>query len=477
MANEGGLGAKVRALRRREGLTQVRMAERLGISASYLNLIEHDKRPLPAALLIKLASTFEIDLKQFSADSDASLVSDLMETFGDPLFDEHNLTNADVRDLVRQSPTIARAVLTLYSQYRGGQQSLQTLASRMVDHADLAGVSGSALPSEEVTALIQQSRNHFPELEANAERMWRSARLNPNDIFNGLVRMLEEDLGVTTKVVKSRLGGAVRRYDPKARELRLSEVMAPRTRHFQIAHQIGLLTQSAVLDRLTAHPSLTTEDSRKLARMVLANYFAGAILMPYSIFHQAAEAERYDVELLGHRFRTSFEQVCHRLTTLQRPGHEGVPFHLIKIDPAGNISKRFSASGIRFARFGGSCPRWNVSRAFLTPRHIRIQLSQMPDGEPYFCIAQTVERRHGGFRAPETVYAIGLGTNIEHAHRMVYSDGIDLKNPQGIVPIGVTCRMCERLDCDQRAFPSLRHPLQLDENARGVGFYASVHGD
>ena len=241
--------------------------------------------------------------------------------------------------------TIARAVLTLYSQHRGGQQSLQTLASRKVEHDDLVGVSGSALPSQEVAALIQQSRNYFPELEAHAERMWRTAPLNPNDIFNGLVRMLEEDLGVTTKVVNSRLGGAVRRYEPKARELRLSEVMAPRTRHFQIAHQIGLLTQSPVLDRRTAHPSLTTEDSRKLARMVLANYFAGAILMPYSIFHQAAEAERYDVELLSHRFRTSFEQVCHRLTTLQRPGHEVVRFHLIKIDP---------------------------------------------DGEPFFCIAQSV---------------------------------------------------------------------------------------
>ena len=471
-----GFGAKVRALRRREGLTQARMAERLSISPSYLNLIEHDKRRLSAALLIKIAGAFDIDLQQFSIDSDTSLTSDLMEAFSDPVFEDHSLTNGDIQDLVRTSPAVSRAVLSLYTHFREGQQSLQILSEKLLDHENFSPGS-SALPSEEVTALIQQARNHFPELEANAEQLWRTAGLNSNHIYSGLVRYLEQDLGVRVKVVKSRVGGAVRRYDPKTHELRLSEVMAPRTRHFQVAHQIALLTQASVFDQILANPTLSTDDSRKLGRMVLANYFAGAVLMPYTPFFQAAEKERYDVELLGHRFRTSFEQVCHRLSTLQRPGQEGVPLHLIKIDPAGNISKRFSASGIRFARFGGSCPRWNVSRAFLTPSHIRIQISQMHSGEPYFCIAKIVERRHGGFRAPETVYAIGLGTRLEHAHRMVYSDGFDLSHPQHIVPIGITCRSCEQLDCDQRAFPSLHQPLQLDENARGIGFYSVVSAE
>jgi predicted transcriptional regulator len=197
--------------------------------------------------------------------------------------------------------------------------------------------------------------------------------------------------------------------------------------------------------------------------------------MPYERFLAAAKATRYDVELLGHRFRTSFEQVCHRLSTLQRPGSEGVPFHFLKIDTAGNISKRFSASGIRFARFGGACPRWNVARAFMSSHDLRIQISRMPAGETYFCVAKVVRRRHGGYRAAETVHAVGLGCRLTDARQLVYADGFDLEAfDDQVVPIGVTCRLCERRDCDQRAFPSLQQPLKLDENVRGVGFYSTV---
>jgi len=246
------------------------------------------------------------------------------------------------------------------------------------------------------------------------------------------------------------------------------------SRNFQLAYQIGLLSQQEAIERYADAPLLTSAGSRALARVALANYFAAAVMMPYQPFLEAARSERYDLELLGHRFRASFEQTCHRLTTLRRPGAEGVPLHMVRIDIAGNISKHFSASGLRFARFSGACPRWNLFAAFLTPGMIRTQLSQMPDGTTYFWVARTVRKEGGGWHAPQKVHALALGCEVSHARKLVYADGVDLESREAVVPVGLTCRLCERMDCDQRAFPPVQHPLQVNENVRGVSFYAPV---
>jgi len=473
-AGEARFGAKVRALRRREALSQVQLAERLGVSPSYLNLIENNRRPLPANMLIRLAQLFDIDVHAFATDEDARLVSDLMEAFADPLFEDHDLTSVDVREMALASPGAARAVLSLYRAYRAARASADDLSSRLSDGEELTS-PGAHLPSEEVTDFIQRASNHFPELEAAAEDIGGRARATGDDLYHGLVRHLETQLG--TRVQVARWGsepGVLRRYDAHRNVLTLSELLPTRSRTFQLAHQIAVLTLGPVLDRLTTDPRLTNDEARSLARVTLANYFAGAVLMPYAAFLEAAKQERYDIDVLGRRFRVGFEQVCHRLTTLRRPGAEGVPFHMIRIDVAGNISKRFSASGIRFARFSGACPRWNVFSAFLTPSMIRIQVSRMPDGMNYFCIARTVQRDSGGYHAQHPVQAIGLGCRVEHARELVYSDGIDVANPETCVPVGITCRLCERTDCEQRALPSLKVPLRVDENVRGVSLYAPV---
>lgn len=475
MAEVPLLGAKVRALRRRESLTQVQLAERLGVSASYLNLIENNRRPLPAPLLIKLAQIFQLDIAAFASSDDARLVADLLEVFGDPLFDSHGLTNADLRDLATSSPNVARAVLTLYRSHVASRDSVATLAERLTGEESIHGVDPSRLPSEEVTDLIQRHMNHFPELEEGAEILWRQAELDAEDVYRGLVRYLAAARGIQVRVVRvADERKAMRRYDPDKRIISLSEVLPPRSRRFQLAHQVGLLTQSAALDRVVRDDSLSTPGSRALARVAMANYFASALLMPYESFYGAARAERYDIELLAHRFGASFEQVCHRLTTLRRPGAEGVPFHFMRIDIAGNISKRFSASGIRFARFSATCPRWNVHAAFLTPGMIRVQLSKMADGTSYFCIARTMRSDRGGYHVPHTVQAIEMGCEVRHARQLVYADGVDLENVDAAVPVGVTCRLCEQLDCEQRVVPALQHPLEIDENVRGVSFYAPV---
>jgi predicted transcriptional regulator len=291
-----------------------------------------------------------------------------------------------------------------------------------------------------------------------------------------LSRWLSHKHGVQVRIVRvADERKAMRRYDPMSRILSISEVLPPRSRRFQLAHQICLIAHSDELSRIVNEASeLTTPEARSLGRVALANYFAAAVLMPYEPFIAAAHAERYDIELLAHRFGASFEQVCHRLTTLRREGREGVPFHLIRIDVAGNISKRFSASGIRIARFSGACPRWNVHAAFLTPGMIRIQISRMPDGGIYFCLARTLRSDRGGYNVPHTVQAIGMGCDVRFAKQLVYAEGVDLGHLDAAVPVGVTCRTCEHLECAQRAFPPLLHPLSIEENVRGLSFYAPV---
>jgi predicted transcriptional regulator/transcriptional regulator with XRE-family HTH domain len=468
-------GAKVRALRRREGLSQVQLADKIGISPSYLNLIENNRRPLPANLLIKLAQLFSVDVHSFAADEDQRLVSDLTEAFADPLFEDADLLSVDVREMANASPSAARAVLALYRAYQSSRAQVDDLSSRLSDAGEAASPAAH-LPSEEVTDMIQRASNHFPELETAAESMATKAKLTLDDLYSGLVRFLDKQLGIQVRIARwGTEPGVLRRFDPARNVLTLSELLPTRSRTFQVAHQVAVMTQAALIDRMVADARLTSDESRGLARATLANYFAGAVLMPYAPFLEAAKQERYDIDVLGRRFRVGFEQVCHRLTTLRRPGAEGVPFHMMRIDVAGNISKRFSASGIRFARFSGACPRWNVFAAFLTPGMIRIQVSRMPDGNVFFCMARTIQKDSGGYHAQHPVQAIGLGCRVEYARELVYSDGIDVNAVDTCVPVGVSCRVCERTDCEQRALPSLRVPLRVDQNVRGVSLYAPIN--
>src|SRR5262245_3965598 len=465
MPRASKFGAKVRMLRRRHGLRQVDLAEKLGVSGSYLNLIEHDQRPLTAALLLRLAELYPADLKSFGSDGEARLVSDLHEVFGDPLFESHDVTTPDLPE------TVSRAIVKLYHAYRDSLEAMQGIASRVSDGGDLLGIDPARLPSEEVSDVLQENQNYFPELEAAAERLSEEAGLERPDIYPGLVRYLEK-LGIALSITRhTREKSPMRRYDAERQRLDVSETLPPHARNFQIAHQIGLLRAGDVFEAIMAKSRLTTPDSLALCRVALANYFAAAVLMPYDPFLESARALRYDIELLERRFGASFEQVVHRLTTMRRPGQEGVPFHFIRVDIAGNISKRFSASGIRFARFSGLCPRWNVHSAFMTPGIVRTQLSRMPDGTTYLCVARTVRQTLGGFGAAHPLHAISLGCEVRHTPHLVYGDGLDVHNPSAAVPIGITCRLCERTDCDQRAFPPVHRRLGIDENVRGASFY------
>ncbi|HYS52746.1 MAG TPA: short-chain fatty acyl-CoA regulator family protein [Thermoanaerobaculia bacterium] len=467
------IGNKVRSLRRREGVSQTQLAAQLEISPSYLNLIEHNQRPIPAHLLVKAAQIFKVELAAFADDSQAQLAADLQEIFGDPLFEEHPLTTNDVRDLAENSAA-ARAIVSLYHAYRSSVESTRALAAKLYDGRDFLGVDPAHFPSEEVNDVIQANLNYFPELEAAAERVVALGHLDRSDMYRSLAGFLRDREGIEVVLTPvSRDGGVIRRFDPDRRLLSISEVLPPWSRNFQIAHQIGLLDAQDAIHRVIENNEkhLTAPESQRLCRVALANYFAAALLMPYDEFIRCTVEMRYDVELLQHHFTASWEQVCHRLTTLRKPEAMGVPFHFVRVDIAGNISKRFSGTGIRFARFSGSCPRWDVHAAFLTPGRIRTQLSKMPDGTAYFCVARTI-RKSGGYRSGDTLMAVGIGCPVRDARKLVYADGVDLENLDAAVPIGTTCRLCERLDCDQRAFPALQFGMTIDENVRGRSFFA-----
>jgi XRE family transcriptional regulator, fatty acid utilization regulator len=466
-------GRKVRALRQRAGLAQAALAQRLEVSASYLNLIEHDRRPLTAGLLLRLAQVLDLDLKSLGSRSDPQITADLIEAFSDPLFEGAAPAEHEVRELAVTSPETARALLRLHQAYAAAQTSVQTLAAQVLEGQDVPGLARSGMAQEQVGDFLQAHANHFPELEEAAERVWRDGRLEGEDLFGALVAYARRRLGVEVTVRHvGDMRGAIRRYDPERRALDLSEVLRRGSRNFQVAYQIALLESAPLLERRVRDPALGTDEARTLGRMALASYCAAAVLMPYLPFLAAAGEERYDLDVLQHRFRANFEQVCHRLCTLQRKGAEGVPFFMVRVDVAGNISKRFSANAVRFPRFGGLCPLAAVHAAFLVPNTLRVQLSRLPQGPTYFSVARTVRRHHGGYHAPEVLYAIELGCEIEWARRLVYADGMDLANPAGVVPVGVTCRLCERLECRARAFPSIHRPLVVDENVRGASFFA-----
>jgi predicted transcriptional regulator/transcriptional regulator with XRE-family HTH domain len=474
------MGGKVRRLRQDRHLTQAQMAEQLGISASYLNLIENNQRPLTVPVLLKLAQHFSVDLDVFNAADDGQLLDDLMEAFADPLFDAQGIKAGDLRELVGVAPNVGRAVLSLYRATRGSQMATRPPESA-AEGEDRMLELPSGMPSEEVTDFIAQNGNHFPSLETAAQSLWGAQELSVETLHHDLARVLSARFAVDVAMMPaSAMGNLLREYKPLQRRLCLSELLPVSSRTFQLAHQIALLGSRDEINKLAAKGKFTTDEADVLARQSLANYFAGAVMMPYERFREAARACRHDLDVLQHRFGASFEQVCHRLTTLRRPGAEGIAFHLIRVDIAGNISKRFSASGIRIARFGAACPRWNVYDAFATPGMLRVQVSQMPDGAAFFCVARTIApagrpATRGPFGPRVSQLAIGLGCPVAQARELVYADGVNLDDPQAMNPIGVSCRICERTNCVDRAMPALHHKLEIDENRRGVSAYTLVN--
>lgn len=460
------IGGRIKRLRRSRKLAQADLATALGISASYLNLIEHNRRKVTVPLLFSIAGYFGVEPGELVDSNEGRLLGDLMEAFGDDIFADSDVTNLEIRDLAQANPAAARAILKLYDRYRLVAKSGPVPAG-----------GGEAEPfhlaTDAISDFLQETANHFPALEAAAERIRADIDHSGDNFEFGLRTYLFNVFGVEVKLA-SLPSGVARLFDPQRQHLLVSDIVPTESALFLVAHHLGQLAAGGEIDAIIAESSLPEGDAPALARNVLSAYFAAALVMPYAPFLRACRDYRYDIERIGRRFGASFEQVCHRMTTLQRKGASGIPLHLVRTDIAGNISKRFSLSGIRIPRHSGACPRWNAYSAFLSPERINIQLSQMPDGERYFCIARTIAKGDHRYNAPRRYMSIGLGCSIQHAKEMIYSDGMDLTGESQVVPIGVGCRICPRMECGQRAHPPADHRFRLDENERPQSLYGRM---
>jgi predicted transcriptional regulator len=455
------VGPKVRALRVRRGWRLETCAAKLGISVSYLSQIEANQRPVTDRVLAGLMETFQAPAELFEADDDQRLIADLREAAAESGGLEAPIPLSELRQAALQAPTLARRFLELH---RANHQLAERL--KLTEEAvalDEAGAASSLLPYEEVRDFFHFKDNYIDALDRAAEDLAQEIGLDGSPAAETLLEMyLRERLGV--RVRHAPLGDVMRRYDPALHELWVNASQPAASRAFQMAYHVAVANLSDRIESELEQARFKSSEAVDVCRVGLGNYAAGALLTPYRQFSAAARSLRHDVEQLAARFGASLEQVCHRLSTLQRPGHRGVPFYFVRLDYAGNITKRHSATRFRFARFGGACPLWNVHDAVASPDRFLVQVAAMPDGTRYLCVARAVVKRSESYLAPDRRYVLGFGCEIDHAHELVYSEGLDLKGPAS--PIGVSCRICERDDCAQRAFPPVDRRLSVPQYER-----------
>ncbi|MCR8546674.1 short-chain fatty acyl-CoA regulator family protein [Salipiger sp. P9] len=453
-------GAKLRDLRGRLGLTQKDFAAKLGISLPYLNQMENNNRPVSTTVVLALAQEFGFDVTELGQGDSERLVSDMREALADPVFGE-TPPLADLRLTASNAPALARAFLELHRAYRQTHERLASLDEAL-------GREGAQLqpsPWEEVRDFFHYCDNYIDAVDRAAEHY---AQHLAGDMRAAVIARLRER-GIAVEITQT---ATLRAYDPERRQLTLSGLVPPETQTFQLLVQIALLRQNDLLEATLDLARFQSDAARAIAKLGLANYFAGAALMPYGRFLAAAQETRHDLELLAARFGASIEQVAHRLSTLQRPGAKGIPFFFARVDQAGTITKRHSATRLQFARFGGACPLWNVHRAFETPGRFLRQLAETPDGVRYVLLARDVTKRGGHFGAPVRRYAMALGCEVKHAGALVYADGLDLGRDGAFEPIGISCRICERTDCHQRSVPPLEKRLSIHPERREVVPYS-----
>ena len=465
------IGVVIRRLRREKNLTQKALAKELNISVAYINLIENNRRSITVPLLLNIASLFNIELSELTNDYNKQLNSDLMDIFSDSIFEEHELKNNDVKDFAMNSPIVGDAVRTLYDKYSQNRKDLVLLADQMISvKQEISGAMATDKPSADlISDLLQSNNNYFAKLEEIANEEINLINFNLGNRLISMINHLKERYSIKVEFVEETFKESfVKKFIAEKNLLMISNVLPRDSKEFLIAHQIGLLTAKEAIETKLKSEGITDKNTLALGKTVLANYFASCMLMPYDDFCNAAKKYRYDIDMLSNRFDTSFEQVCHRLTTLNKQNKKGIPFHFMRVDIAGNVSKRFSLSGLKIPRYSVACPRWNVYTAFLNPGKIKIQLSKMLDGQTFVCLARTINKRIGDYSSPETFFSIGLGFDAKFSKDCIYADNIDYTKP---IPTGLSCRTCERENCRQRAFPPLHKSLKFNENVRGLSGY------
>ncbi len=466
------IGPKIKAFRRQIGMQANKLAEELGISPSYLNLIEKGKRKIDGDLLINVCEKLRIEISDLTSKTDLNLENNISELLSDELFEDLDILGPEVKDLVSTNPKIAKALIKLGDNFKQKDHEIvnkvENISGKIIDSRK------AAFPGEVISDFLQENKNFFPKLENFANIIFEKVKQNNRTRYIALCNFLKKEYGITVKDVIPEEGKPFSKiYKTKKKELFLSDYLSLETKKLHAAAQISQEGASKEIEEYLSTFVFPSEEAKKLTRVALINYCGAAILMPYKLFHKECKELKYDLELLQNTFATSFEQVAHRVTCLQDPKLPGIPFHFLRVDVAGNISKRFSLSGIEIPRYGGACPRWNVYSAFSRPGVIQAAVSKMTNGEKYVCIAKTVEKGVGRYGQKKSMLSIGLGCEAKYAKDFVYTENLDLNDKKSELPIGVSCRTCDRLDCSQRAFPPLHKKFDIDINSRGVSVYVS----
>lgn len=466
------MGVRLKRLREERKLTQQALADALGISLSYFNQIENNQRPLTVPVLLRLNAAFGMDVQLFSDNDDARLIGELREALSDPALGEP-IASTDLRELASNMPALARAFISQSRRIKQTSEQAAAYAAKLGGDRQNELMGLPSTPFEEVRDFFYTNRNYVDALDRAAEIVAQELGMPVGRMVPVLAGRLETRHGLRLADLREDAGAGIQRqFDPETRTLWLSRRLRPGQQAFQMATQLAFLEQRELMDDLVARGAFSSDEARSLAHIGLANYFAGALILPYAPFLQLAEQLRYDIDLLGRDFGVGFETVCHRLSTLQRPEARGVPFFFVRVDRAGNISKRQSATDFHFSRIGGTCPLWNVYDAFSNPGEILTQVAEMPDGRAYLWIARMVENSRGGYRTPAKRFAIGLGCDLHHANRLVYSQGISQNDPAARTLIGAGCKVCERPECPQRAFPPITKALTIDDRQSSFAPYS-----
>ncbi|MEM8935265.1 MAG: short-chain fatty acyl-CoA regulator family protein [Pseudomonadota bacterium] len=462
-------GAQLRQIRAQMGLSQAALAARLNVSPSYMNQLEHDHRPVSATILMGLSMELGVDVGQFSSDIADQHAQEVLNAALDPAYSAPQLEPRVVRHLVRSAPELARLFLASHQQNKRYEERLQVLNAQLEVNPPPQGkpLLEQPLPYDEVRDYFHHADNYIASLDVAAEHLAETHALYGPNAFDRLCAYVKDRHGFSvTAALPNSPTDVIYTVDKDTREIALNGSLAQSTLSFQLAAIIGLTEQAAELDELLAAAGFTTSHAEDICRISLANYFAGALIMPYAAFRQTAAALRHDIEQLQHHFGVSFEQVCHRLSNLQRLGANGVPFFFARVDRAGNITKRHSATKLQFVRYGGTCPLWNVHESFTSPGRVFVQVIETPDGAKYLSIARAIVKRAGRFDGFNRHYAVALGCDISAADKVVYADGIDLTADKNVTPIGVSCRICDRKNCAQRAFPPLDRNFATNASSR-----------
>ncbi len=461
------IGPHLRRLRHDASETQAQMAKRLGISPSYVNLLENNQRSVSVALLLRLFEHYDVDWHDIAEDGTGPQLSDLRGVLHDPLFDEIGPDLQELRAAQTHAPRLIKAFLRLHRAYQAASDQLLALAAR----PDEMGPVFASSPEGAVHHFFRRQRNHFPVLEQAAESFWPAEPPPTDDVYAALKSRLFQRHGISVRLVRvSDMDLSLRHYDQAKAELRLSEALDHPNRVFQLAHVLGLIECRDALEALLKGSGVDSPQGQSRCRVELANYFAAAVLMPYDAFLAEARASKYDFDHLATRFGVSFEQACHRATTMQRESAQGVPLFFLRVDKAGNVTKRFNATDFHLAEYGGACPRLDVHMTFRLPGRIVPQLVEMPDASQYFVFARTVDRpifeRHG----QDNRLAVAMGCTIAHGPEIGYAEGVALQGAP-FTQIGINCRICPRSGCEQRAHQASVLTTPVDASRRGPTRY------